>query len=62
MSLEAYRPYLGRVITLRGKKWRVASIHADHPDYPWGWMVRVDKPMDQCRLSLRSESFKEGQA
>ena len=59
-GLEAYRHYLGRVITLHGKKWRCVSIHAEHPDHPWGWMVRLDKPMDQFRLSLKAESFEGG--
>ena len=59
MSLRDYIPYIGRVVVVGNKKWKVRSIHADHPDHPWGWMVRLDNRMDQCRLSLNSESFAE---
>lgn len=64
MSLANYKSYLGRVVTLhgsvgKGQKWVVRSIHAEHPDHPWGWMVRLDNPAQQCRLSLKSESFEK---
>ena len=47
----------GLVIALQGRKWWVASIEGS-PPHEWAWLCRVDKPMDQCRLSLRADEFK----
>ena len=45
------------LITHGGKTWRVAHIHAGHSDKPWAWMVNVNKPAEQVRLSLKAECF-----
>ena len=45
-------PKLGQVVMLQSKKWWVASLEDG-----WAWLCRVDKPMEQCRLSFRASEF-----
>ena len=33
--------------------WRVAAVMNTGP-WPWAWLVRVDMPMIQARVSVRS--------
>lgn len=44
--------------TFKGKQWRIASIHG-HRGYEWGWLINIDNPEEQCRLSLRSEFYND---
>jgi hypothetical protein len=41
------------VKNLDGKRWRVAAVHGRAP-HRWAWLVNVDKPLDQCRFSLKA--------
>ncbi len=34
-------------------KWRVAAVMNTGP-WPWAWLVRIDKPTIQARVSVRS--------
>ena len=37
----------------RHGEWIVAEIVAAHP-WPWAWLVRVDRPTMQARVSVHS--------
>lgn len=43
-------------IVYRGKWWRIASIHGRYP-HRWAWLVNINKPDEQIRLSVNSEAF-----
>lgn len=39
--------------TIQGKRWQVRRVCGREPNY-WCWLVNVEKPEDQCRLSLKA--------
>lgn len=35
-----------------GKRWRITSLHG-RPEHRWAWLVNIDRPDDQVRMSMR---------
>lgn len=49
---------IGQIVYNEGFKWRVAAIYEKNTNHSWAWLVRIDKPEIQVRLSLRAKCFK----
>lgn len=42
--------------TIDGKRWRIAAIHGA-PARRWAWLVNIDRPAEQVRLSMKHPSL-----
>jgi hypothetical protein len=42
---------------INDKKWRMVSTHGS-PTHRWAWLVNIDNPAEQVRLSMRSPELR----